>query len=243
MSVQHSTNETTQSEENKVYFGGSTMILIYLFLLILAAAAAWYLLGTTISTTSEHAIESTTGSTVKEQATETTVTGKTDSLGNFVYPLGKMLTINLPNNGGKLEVGELSTENKLYQFLSDTSAKIDTVKGNWFELTNTTFKTGGTQIDTASMGQLTNIAAIIKSFSKASFKIGGYTDNSGDTAKNIALSQKRADAVFAALKKLTVAPVSLTGAKGYGPQYPIGDNATSAGKAQNRRVAINVKAK
>jgi outer membrane protein OmpA-like peptidoglycan-associated protein len=160
-----------------------------------------------------------------------------------VYDLGKMITIDLPNGAGSLTVGENSTENRLYKFLSDASAKIDTVKGNWFEFTNVRFVTGGSKIDSASSNQLKNIVAISKAFPAASFKLGGYTDNVGDAAFNTSLSQKRAEAVVAELKKLGAGAKSITGAKGYGPQFPIGDNATTEGKAMNRRVAINVKSK
>jgi len=157
--------------------------------------------------------------------------------------LGKTVVINLPFNGGKLQVGEFSTENKLYTFLNDSIAKIDTGKGNWFEFTSVRFKTGGKEIDSTSVLQLKNIAAVIKAFPKASFKIGGYTDNTGDAAKNITLSQSRADTVLANLKRQVGKVSSCTTAKGYGPEYPIGDNATAEGRAQNRRVAVNVKSK
>jgi len=163
--------------------------------------------------------------------------------GNFVYNLGKMITIDLPNNGGKLEVGENSTEAKLVAFLNDANKTIDTVKGNWFEFTNVRFKTGGSEITDESLTQLKNMVAIANAYPDAQFKIGGYTDNTGNAASNVALSQKRADAVLNMLKKSGVAEKSLSGAKGYGQEYPIGDNATAEGRAMNRRVAVNVKAK
>ncbi|PZP43989.1 MAG: hypothetical protein DI598_15040, partial [Pseudopedobacter saltans] len=54
---------------------------------------------------------------------------------------------------------------------------------------------------------------------------------------------ERADAVAAAVQKLGVSATQLTGAKGYGPEHPVGDNETPEGKAVNRRVSVNVKAK
>ncbi|MDB5276004.1 MAG: hypothetical protein JWR61_959 [Ferruginibacter sp.] len=220
--------------------------LLPLLLLVLLAAAAWYLFGGNTSKSETETVATTVDSTVKEKplaVTELAVTGKVDTSGNYVYDLGKMITIDLPNGAGSLTVGENSTENRLYKFLSDASAKIDTVKGNWFEFTNVRFVTGGAKIDSASSNQLKNIVAISKAFPAASFKLGGYTDNVGDSAFNTGLSQKRADAVVAELKKLGAGAKSITGAKGYGPQFPIGDNATTEGKAMNRRVAINVKSK
>ncbi len=238
-------------ESNWRTIGGISRLIIVLALGLLAALI-WYTCGKPLAdhtATSEHGEEHATAATTGEPAHETTaaasaIAGKVDTAtGDFVYELGKLVSIELPDNGGKLEVGEYSTENKLYQFLSDKNATLDTVKGNWFEFTNVKFKTGGAVIDSSSLVQVKNIAAIAKAFPTAQFKVGGYTDNTGDAAKNIALSQKRAEAVLAAFIKQGVSTTAFTGAKGYGPEHPIGDNATAEGRAQNRRVAVNVKAK
>lgn len=177
-------------------------------------------------------------------AVVTGTAGKIDSLtGEFVYDLGKMIKLELPNNGGTLEVGENSTEAKLLAFLGDASKTVDTVKGNWFEFTNVKFKTGSSEITEESLTQLKNMVAIAKAYPTAQFKFGGYTDNTGDSVKNVALSQKRADVVAAKVVELGAAKTSFLESKGYGPQWPIGDNGTAEGRAMNRRVAVNVKAK
>ena len=183
------------------------------------------------------------GKTESPPVTTSAVAGTVDTSGNYIYDLGKIISIDLPNGAGKLDVGENPTENRVFKFLSDAAATIDTVKGNWFEFTNVRFNTGGAKVDSASAAQLKNIVAISKAFPAATFKLGGYTDNTGDSVANVSLSQKRSEAVVAELKKLGVSVKAITGAKGYGPQYPIGDNTTAIGKAQNRRVAINVKSK
>ncbi len=242
--TKHVVHHTEEVDET----GSSLKFLIPLLLLVLVAAGAWYLFGVKPTTTTNVPATATTGLPKEAEAPVTAgpvteAKGMVDSTGNYVYDLGKMVTLNLPNGAGTLTVGENSTENRLYQFLSDANAKIDTVKGNWFEFTNVRFKTGGAQIDSASSAQLNNIVAISKGFPTAGFKLGGYTDNSGDSAFNVSLSQKRSDAVVASLKKMGALPAAITGSKGYGPQYPIGDNATKEGKAMNRRVAINVKTK
>ncbi len=217
-----------------------------LLLLTLAALAAYYLMGkgcnsTPTATEGSDSSKSTIGEIVTNVKN---IPGKLDSLTqDWIYDAGKDVTIDLPNNGGKLTIGETSTENRLYQFLMDSNAKVDTAKGNWFEFTNVRFKTGGSQLDSTSMLQLKNMATIIKAFPTAEFKLGGYTDNTGDSTANVVLSQKRAETVVDQLKKLGTVPSSITGAKGYGPQWPLADNATPEGRAQNRRVAINVKAK
>ena len=222
--------------------GNGLKLLLPLLLLVLVAGGAWYFMGNHDDATTKTAITTEPAPTEKA-AIATAAASHVDTSGNYIYDLGKMVAIDLPNGAGTLTVGENSTENKLYKFLADSTAKIDTVKGNWFEFTNVRFKTGGAQIDSISAIQLKNIVAISKGFFTAQFKLGGYTDNTGDTAANVALSQKRSDAVVVELKKLGASAKAIFGAKGYGPEFPIGDNATVEGKAMNRRVAINVKSK
>ena len=172
------------------------------------------------------------------------VKGKLDTVtGNFIYDLGDMITIDLPNDGGQLNVGRYSTEARLVEFLRDANAVVDTVNGNWFDFTNVRFKTGSSTITDDSYTQLKDLVAIIKAFSKATFKIGGYTDNTGDPSANLALSQKRADAVAAAIMKQGANKAQVTGAEGYGQQHPVGDNSTPDGRAMNRRVSVRVKSK
>ena len=231
--------------------GGGMKLLFPVILLMLIAAGAWYFFkdGCRGPEDPEHGntTEAThAGSESHGSADHTTsmAMGKLDSLsGDFIYDAGESVTLNLPNNGGSLTVGKNSTEYKLISFLNDKNAMIDTAKGNWFEFTNVRFKTGGSEITESSLAQLKNLVTISKAFPAAQFKIGGYTDNTGDAAKNLALSQKRADAVFARLKELGIAATSLESAKGYGQEWPVANNATKEGQAQNRRVAVNVKAK
>lgn len=235
-------SETVENDEKT---GNGLKWLLLVLLLVLIAAVAFYFMGTTVHQSEKESSTEVAETSVKVEtpAPVTTATGTVDTSGNYIYDLGKIITIELPNGAGVLKVGENSTESRLYKFLSNPAANIDTVKGNWFEFTNVRFVTGGAKIDSGSTAQLTNIVALSKGLPAASFKLGGYTDNTGDSIANVVLSQKRAEAVLAALKKMGISSKALTGAKGYGPQFPIGDNATTLGKAMNRRVAINVKSK
>jgi OmpA-OmpF porin, OOP family len=241
----HYANETVEKS------GGAMKILLPVLLLALLGAGIWYFTkdgcgktAETVSDASDTAKNKITDAVNDVKTTVTAAAGKLDSLtGEWFYDAGEMATIELPNNGGKLTVGKNSTEYRLVNFLNDKNTPVDTVKGNWFEFTNVRFKTGSSTITDESMTQLKNMVAIAKAYPTAQFKLGGYTDNTGDAAKNVTLSQSRADAVVAMLKKLGTAATSITGAKGYGPEWPMADNATAEGRAQNRRVAVNVKAK
>lgn len=66
--------------------------------------------------------------------------------------------------------------------------------------------------------------------------IEGYTDNVGGAKYNQRLSLRRAQAVREYIVKHFKVDAKRLAAKGYGESHPIADNATAAGRAQNRRV-------
>lgn len=68
-------------------------------------------------------------------------------------------------------------------------------------------------------------------------EIQGYTDNTGARARNVRLSQQRANAVLTYLASKGVATARMR-ARGYGPASPVATNATAAGRAENRRVEL-----
>ncbi len=86
-----------------------------------------------------------------------------------------------------------------------------------------------------SMGTLNEVKNILDSNPDLHFEIDGHTDNSGNPAHNLTLSQQRADAVKSNLVSMGVAPSRLT-TKGFGDTKPLSDNSTPEGKANNRRV-------
>ena len=246
--VEKAVHTTAHYAEEKASNSTSGLkLLLPILLLCLLAAGIWWFTkdGCNKKVDETIGVADTTKSWVDKITTATTtVVGKVDSLsGDFIYDLGETATIDLPNNVGQLVVGKNSTEYKLVQFLNDKNAVIDTAKGNWFEFTNVRFKTGGSELTETSVDQLKNLVTIAKAYPNAIFKFGGYTDNTGDKVANITLSQKRSDAVVAMVKKLGIPTTAIDGSKGYGEEWPIADNTTAEGKAQNRRVAVNVKAK
>jgi outer membrane protein OmpA-like peptidoglycan-associated protein len=70
-------------------------------------------------------------------------------------------------------------------------------------------------------------------------EIAGYTDNTGNAAANVSLSQQRAEAVRNELIKNGVDPAMLV-AKGYGGANPIAGNDLLEGRFRNRRIEFHV---
>jgi OmpA-OmpF porin, OOP family len=68
--------------------------------------------------------------------------------------------------------------------------------------------------------------------------VRGYTDSNGKAPHNLALSQRRADTVAAALRHDLRGTGMTVQAKGYGENAPRAGNATRAGRQANRRVVV-----
>lgn len=86
-----------------------------------------------------------------------------------------------------------------------------------------------------SMGTLNMIVNVMKNNPDVKFEIDGHTDNTGESAHNLTLSQQRADAVKAQLIKMGIDESRLT-TKGFGDTKPMDSNDTPEGKSNNRRV-------
>lgn len=69
--------------------------------------------------------------------------------------------------------------------------------------------------------------------------VDGYTDTSGTPSRNLELSRRRAEAVSQALESMGVAPDRLV-MRYHGERYPVADNDSESGRADNRRTTIRL---
>jgi outer membrane protein OmpA-like peptidoglycan-associated protein len=180
------------------------------------------------------------GSKVDTKPVTTAATDAANTVSNAANAawasLGAFFKVKLPD-GTELNVPQYGVENKLIAFLNDSSKPVDNT--TWFDFDRLLFDTGQATLQPASQDQLNSVAAILKAYPKVKIKIGGYTDNTGDAAANLKLSQDRANNVMAELVKLGVAAERMQ-AQGYGEDHPVADNSTEEGRQKNRRISLRV---
>jgi outer membrane protein OmpA-like peptidoglycan-associated protein/uncharacterized protein YidB (DUF937 family) len=102
------------------------------------------------------------------------------------------------------------------------------------------FASGSAEIPQDNYSFLNRAAAAIKAAPAGTIiEIGGNTDNTGDAASNMQLSQQRADAVRNYLVSQGVDPSVLV-SRGYGNTQPVASDDTEEGKFRNRRIEFKV---
>lgn len=97
------------------------------------------------------------------------------------------------------------------------------------------FETNRAKIRAESFSLLSTVGQVLRDFPMIRVEIQGHTDSVGADAKNLKLSQQRAEAVREYLIGQGVEPFRMT-AQGYGETRPIDSNKSVSGRAANRRV-------
>ncbi|QKV17896.1 OmpA family protein [Oricola thermophila] len=104
---------------------------------------------------------------------------------------------------------------------------------------NITFATDQDQVIPAFYATLDSVAIVLNKYNQTLINVYGHTDSTGSDSYNQALSQRRANSVANYLAGRGVNPQRMI-AQGFGESRPVADNSTEAGRAQNRRVEIQI---
>ena len=108
-----------------------------------------------------------------------------------------------------------------------------------YTLRNVHFDTGKATLRSESYPALNDLAEVMRVKKKMVIEIAGHTDDVGDDAANLKLSQSRAETVRNYLLEKGIAKERIT-AKGYGETQPTSTNQTESGRQLNRRTEVRI---
>jgi outer membrane protein OmpA-like peptidoglycan-associated protein len=111
--------------------------------------------------------------------------------------------------------------------------------GNKISLNNIYFKQNEANLTSFAQLMLVELTHVLEQQKSIVIEIGAFTDDVGSNEYNLALSEKRANAVKTYLLKNGAVAKQLQ-AKGYGEVAPIAPNDTDANRALNRRVEFRI---
>ena len=112
-----------------------------------------------------------------------------------------------------------------------------TPRGLVMTLGDVLFDTGRAELKSGATRKVDQLAQFLTEHPDRRVQIEGFTDSVGTDSYNEDLSQRRADAVKAALINRGIEP-SRIGTEGYGKAYPVANNNDSGGRQLNRRVEV-----
>lgn len=102
------------------------------------------------------------------------------------------------------------------------------------------FETGKADLKEVSFSLLDEVAKVlVENPQVEEISVEGHTDSTGSAEFNRKLSKQRAESVSKYLQKKGVKAARLK-PEGFGPDRPIADNETDAGREANRRVEFNI---
>ena len=154
-----------------------------------------------------------------------------------------LATANMIYNGTAQRFGEHDTA------IAENAAATEALRGRVGDIdqynikgtTNVYFDTGKANLSPDDQSQLCAAAAQAEAMDNALLLVVGYTDAVGDEDYNQELSEKRSGRVVNYLQqKCGWAPYRMLTPTGMSESDPAADNTTPQGRAQNRRVAVNI---
>jgi outer membrane protein OmpA-like peptidoglycan-associated protein len=127
-------------------------------------------------------------------------------------------------------------DERLALALDHLGAKHET-RGEVLTIPDRDFTHHHAKLESAAADELKQIVQVLRDYPKAELIVDGYTDNRGNAHRDDRISLERADVVERALVTDGVERTHIR-TQGLGPADPIGDNATQAGREENRRIEL-----
>lgn len=152
---------------------------------------------------------------------------------------------------GKLESGELLKAGSIYQYQLTTDYAdgtrtssprrmfgVDQTSAISMSLTGSAFSSGASDLSEAARKALNEAAGILRRNPHEKIIIEGHTDAIGSAARNMQLSQRRAEAALNYLTEVEGLPVNRFVTRWHGEEKPLASNTLEEGRELNRRVEI-----
>jgi len=173
-------------------------------------------------------------------------TTKTRPDGTFTFPIPvglktvsyHVLDKNLFPNSKTVSTDQIVTNPGFTDVIKTSSVEDMITNGIPASLNNITFDYDKSELKPESYPELERLFSLFNN-QTWQLEISGHTDNAGSPEYNLALSQRRADAVKSYLVKKGL-PANRMSTRGYGAEKPVTTNETEDGKAQNRRVEVRI---
>lgn len=137
-----------------------------------------------------------------------------------------------------------SQQQKLEKALASSGISITRINESTIKLNipnSITFAVNKANLSPSAYGSLNKLATIFNEYNKTAIHVLGFADSTGNADYNVQLSQRRAQSAANYLSSQGVVGGRMV-TTGYGSAHPIASNSTAAGKAQNRRVEIYIRA-
>ena len=144
----------------------------------------------------------------------------------------------LKNSGSDRAQALLDARDAQIKALRGMNAK-QTERGTLVTFGDVLFQFGKSNLQPNSRNNINTLANYLIQNPDRKVIVEGYTDSKGSASYNQNLSERRANAVKAALVRAGVDPSRIV-AQGYGKEYPVADNSSNSGRAQNRRVEVTI---
>jgi len=123
--------------------------------------------------------------------------------------------------------------------VDERGCEVKFVRGESVQL-RVNFAFDSAAVDTSYLDDIKALADFLKRHPDVVATIEAHTDSKGPEAYNLGLSQRRADSVIGVLRENFGIASNRLVADGLGESQPIASNETDAGRAENRRVMVNL---
>ncbi|MBF8779821.1 OmpA family protein [Pseudomonas fulva] len=145
----------------------------------------------------------------------------------------------LKNAAAQRAQARLDARDAQIKKLQESMNAKQTERGTLVTFGDVLFDFNKSELKSSAFPNITKLAQFLQENPERKVIVEGYTDSVGSASYNQSLSERRANSVRMALVRAGVDPARVV-AQGYGKEYPVADNATNTGRAQNRRVEVTI---